>query len=757
MIKKEVKNKNKKKNGANEVVKAEKKSKVNKKLLVIISLVVVIMGIVGVFLVSYFSDVKKTKIAESEPIISTLEDGTYYMTGVPLNNYFEIETKKEFSYEILDEEDKKIDIIEEKREGKLIIKPNINGWDQGKTYTLKITNGKFVNSELANASVVVFSTIRESSQSYKYNDNVEIVNKEKVKINDNNVKTNKNLKAGEILVVENDEKVVEAAYKITKVNGNDTYDVEVPTLEEVFSELDYYSMEYLDLSGIEVNKELSAYLGNIAKKSVINSLMLDVEAAAKLNVSYPKYNKKTKEVVFGISMDTDPGDKIFNKSFLKHHKFSTAYEVGIKVKAYNDLNFPHGWDTGVEFEIRQTIKSGLETNSPTLDKAKNNFSDFVKGKTGVNWLSDELYKIKKDDYGFDKEFGELSVPTSIPFVEVLFTTNMLMDFEIKGNIGADLTNTTKASFGYSTKNKFYANATTSNKMSASAMAEGKTRLGITAKAGIEIINIVNLVGTGSTGAYGDYKLSANSEVTTDKIVNTLEAKLEAGVFVEIGAEVNIAEKKYKFKGWSKEWPKVTASVPYKAEFEIKAEPTSKEDVAKEEKQEDSTPSSTPEVYYDVALYVHGCGDCISPACHRKTFKVKSGSTVRNYFDQHASEFANICIRDMWWEDVPGDYVPVTKYSTVSYLVNRKAELERLSDSCFNSCDANYGVDWDLPEDTKNQKYACYESCREQDAYKQLSYFPDILTGDYSIDSAVTSNTSIVIPVCGCGSAGVEDE
>ncbi|MBO5120326.1 MAG: hypothetical protein J6C28_01390 [Bacilli bacterium] len=733
----------------------KKKSKINKKLVIIISLLVIGFIIGLLFLVSYMRDVKKTKLAESEPIVSMLDDGTYYMMGASLDESFEVLVQDDFSYEVLDEDEKKVHVIEEKSKGKVVIKPTEEGWDEGETYTLKITNGKFNDSELSEANIVTFSTIRIASQSHKYTKNVEVASNDSVKVNDNVVKTKKNLKVGEILVTEDSNNNPKAAYKITKVNSDGTYEVEIPKLEEVFSKFDYYNMEYLDLSEIEVNEEFAAYLASVAKKSIVDSLMLDVDAAAKVKVTYPKYNKKDKEVVFGVTLETDPGDKVFNKSFLKHHKLSTGYEVGIKAKAYENFESIVTWDVGIEFEIRQSINTGIKTESETLDKIKNNFSTLAADKTGINWLSDELYKIEKDDYGLDKKFGEVSVESGIPGIQILLTTNLLLDFDIKGNISSNLTNTTKASFGYSTEKEFYATASTKNKMTAEAMAEGKVRIGVTAKAGVELLNMVNLLGTGSVGLYGKGNISAKSEMTTDKMTNTVEAKIVAGTFAEIGAEANIIGNKLTFKGWSKEWPKVTKTIPFKSETVVKTESVSKEE-PKEEPKKEETPSAPAEVYYNVSLYVHGCSDCVSPACHRKNFSVKSGNTVKSYFEQHKSEFTNICIQYMNWDDNGNmyydGYVPFTKYSTVSYLVNRKAELERLSDTCFNSCDATYGVDWELPTDVKTQKTNCYASCREQSAYKQLMDFPDILTGDYSIDSPVYSNLSIVIPVCGCGSA-----
>lgn len=762
-----VKNESKKKLEVNK--KNEKnKSNINKKLLVIISLLVICFVAGLLFLVSYLNDVKKTRIAESEPIVSMLEDGTYYMMGASLDESFEVKVQDKFSYEVLDNDEKKVEVLEERHEGKVIIKPLDAGWDEGTTYTLKITNGKFTNSELSESSVVTFSTIRNSSQSHKYTKDVEVVSSEIVKVNDNVIKTSKKLKVGEILVTEDSNNNPKAAYKITKVNSDGTYESEIPKLEEVFSKFDYYNMEYLDLSEIEVNSEFAAYLASVAKKSIIDSLALDVNAAAKVKVTYPKYNKKDKEVVFGVTLETEPGDKVFNKSFLKHHKLSTAYEVGIKVKAYENFYSVVRWDAGIEFEIRQTIKSAIETESETLKKIKNNFSELAADKTGINWLSDELYKVKKDDYGLDKKFGELSVESGIPGIQIVLTTNLLLDFDIKGNISTNLTNTTKASFGYSTEKEFYATASSKNKMTAEAMAEGKVRIGITAKAGVEVMNMVNLLGTGSVGLYSKGNISAKSEITQDKIKNTVKAKLEAGCFAEIGAEANIVGAKLKFKGWSKEWPKVTKTIPFLNETIIKVESASKEDKKEEtkkdqeEKKEETsatpavTPSVSADVYYNVALYVHGCGDCVSPACHRKSFKVKSGNSVRSYFEQHQSEFSNICIQYMNWDDNGNmyydGYVPFTKYSTVNYLVNRKNELDRLSDSCFRNCDNTYGESWDLPADIKNQKNSCYDSCRNQDVYIQLENFPEILNGDYNIDLPVNSDLSIVIPVCGCGSA-----
>lgn len=673
--------------------KDKKKFKINKKLVLIISLLVVCFIIVLLFLISYMRDVKKTELAESEPIVSMLTDGSYYMMGASLDESFEVLVQDDFSYEVLDEDEKIVHVIEEKSKGKVVIKPNGKGWDEGETYTLKVTNGKFTDSELSDANIVTFSTVRIASQSHKYTKNVEVVSNDSVKVNDNVIKTNRKLKGGEILVTEDSNNNPKAAYKITKVNNDGTYEVEIPKLEEVFSKFDYYNMEYLDLSEVEVNEEFAAYLASVAKKSIVDSLMLDVDAAAKVKVTYPKYNKKDKEVVFGVTLETDPGDKVFNKSFLKHHKLSTGYEVGIKAKAYENFESIVTWDVGIEFEIRQSIKSSIETESETLKKIKNDFSTLAADKTGINWLSDELYKIKKDDYGLDKKFGEVSVESGIPGIQILLTTNLLLDFDIKGNISSNLTNTTKVSFGYSTEKEFYATASTKNKMTAEAMAEGKVRIGVTAKAGVELLNMVNLLGTGSVGLYGKGNISAKSEMTTDKMTNTVEAKLEAGTFAEIGAEANIIGNKLTFKGWSKEWPKVTKTIPFKSETVVKTESVSKEEPKEESKKEDSpstpavTPSAPADVYYTITLYkLYSCGK--RNIYTDTTYQIKSGQSLNQFLDGYCNEATSdktLCWRkngeNYWDEDMSRLYYYT---SAVRVAINNFNTTQDAYNTCINN-------------------------------------------------------------------------
>lgn len=732
--------------------KAKKKFKINKKLILIISLLIICFIIGLLFLISYMRDVKKTKLAESEPIVSMLNDGTYYMMGVSLDESFEVLVQDDFSYEVLDEDEKKVEVIEEKSKGNVVIKPIEKGWNEGETYTLKITNGKFTDSELSESNIVTFSTVRIASQSHKYTKNVEVVSNDSVKVNDNVIKTKKNLKVGEILVTEDSNNNPKAAYKITKVNNDGTYEVEIPKLEEVFSKFDYYNMEYLDLSEVEVNEEFAAYLASVAKKSIVDSLMLDVAAASKVKVTYPKYNKKDKEVVFGVTLETDPGDKVFNKSFLKHHKLSTGYEVGIKAKAYENFESIVTWDVGIEFEIRQSIKSSIETESETLKKIKNDFSTLAADKTGINWLSDELYKIEKDDYGLDKKFGEVSVESGIPGIQILLTTNLLLDFDIKGNISSNLTNTTKASFGYSTEKEFYATASTKNKMTAEAMAEGKVRIGVTAKAGVELLNMVNLLGTGSVGLYGKGNISAKSEMTTDKMINTVEAKLEAGTFAEIGAEANIIGNKLTFKGWSKEWPKVTKTIPFKSETVVKIEQASKEEIKKEETTTTPAPSapvvnpSTPaDVYYTLKFYSYNdCSGELSGYPHVvTTMKAKAGKTFNEARVEHCNTGGN------FW------FCPVTDsldWFGISYhdaTVENKAFQYRNLKIEYNNW-MNSGECEDIWTQSGNE--VCYN--KNVDYYTRLDEFMGYLyhhdsEGNFNLNTPINSNLNLWIAT-GCG-------
>ena len=575
MDKKEKKVKKQNKEQVKKTEPKEKQSKVNldkkKKLLILIS-AIVLVAIIGITIFFTLRNDDEYTLADVEPTISTLEDGTYYIFGSPNNQSFEVETKEDFTYKVVDEENNEVKVSTTKKDNKVVINAPEKLYEDGKTYTLTITNGTFTEEDLKEASVVSFSIVRKSKQTSELNKDVKAVSSETNKVSETDDKitltSDEEYKTGDIILIDN-----KKAYKVESAE-NGTYQLTIPAISEVFDEIDYYGSAYLNLSEFEENEEIEEYLIAYAEETLIEKLIPTVNAASKVSVDCD-WSDKRDAFVAKIHIETNPGDKVFKKSFLEHHKLSFDYEVELKVKLDYDIDDDYV-DVNFTLQITNTPSFTLETQSETLDKIKDGLKAYTAGENALALLKSDYDSVETDTKKLKQTVGTVPIPTPFWFFTAELDFGLIMEFDVKANMNATLTNTNKITIGVNSEKGVYGKTKYTNKINASAFGEASMRLGSQMDLEASLLGITEVSGGLKGGIYGNATLDIKSEVSDDKLSANLLATTKAGLFSTIVVEAKVITEKFEKEISNTELELYSYELPLSSESE-KTEPVVKEE------------------------------------------------------------------------------------------------------------------------------------------------------------------------------------
>lgn len=719
MVKKEMKKNIEKANGINDSLKKNRK-----KILVVGSLIVVVLAI-AITLFIMMNNKPKLKDVPVTEVISKLEDGSYYIFGADKNKTFEIEKQDGFSYELLDNENKKIELETIDKDNKIILKSK-DGYEDGKTYTLKITNGAFVEEELKEAKIVVFNIKRPSKQVVTLKNDIEKKTGEEVKIKEEKdnkftLETKKDYKKDEIILI--DEK---AAYKIEECKNN-ICTASIPTLEEVYSELDYYGAEELNLASFVADKDFKENLKNNIDQNLISMLVPEVNAATTTSLEL-KYDNKKNELIATVKLSTDPEDKLFGNKFLDNHKFSTTFELGIKITAYQNLEFLNQ-DVGIVITLRADM--GLSISHPAFAKFKEAFEkDFNNDKLVDvrNYVKDA----KKDNVDASKKIGGMSVPTGIVGLNVIFNAGYLFEFDLKTDLKANVKNTMTTTIGFSTKKGIYGNIKNKPSATSEFIGEGEVKFGFQGEAGTSLLNIVDIVGKIEVGGYSKGSLSISNKVTND-MKTILKTTGEAGLFGEVKVEGRTAFGKLTHTIFDDKLKliDIEKKIDAKTILEAKDKPVVKEEEKPAVKPEENKPSNNDnntkpeEKYYTVSLYYYGCDCEKGTPCLDETIKVKAGDPLSKYKDKWGTSFANRMF---------------TTYDVAVREIKEEAIKNSEREACLNPC---YFGGLSLSEASK-----CVDDCKTK--YGDAKVPGEYLSHNFGASTPINKDIKIVEGAMGCG-------
>ena len=510
----------------------------------------IILGIVSfVFVISIISFLilkKDTKemFIETKPVVSTLADGTSYIFGADVDQSFKVKADDGFTYKIVDADNNEIKTTVTEKDNYLIINAPAEKYKQGKVYTLTITNGKFEDKDLKEANCVSFSIKREAKQVSKFNSNVKIVSAKENIVSENEdkitLKSDEKYKNGTIILVSDD--YSQKAYKIEKYE-NGIYILSKPEITEVYDELDYYGSYSLDLSNFEGNKEIEDYLVSKAKSSLVDSLIIPVDAAGKTNIE-TKWDEKKEELIIKIDLENGAGEKLFNKPFLKYHSLNFEFEYRLKAVANVDVNVFEGiYDLNVSFTIKEVPKVGVTYNNGKVKELQEAFDKYASSENVYDAFKIDYDKLKKDDKKLNQKLGTIPIETPIAGLNFEVGVALIMEFDLKADFSAKLTSTQNIVVGVNTSG-IYGSFKTSSDVEASILGEAKMRLGLEGLAGFDLVGIAKLNATLEGGIYGKASIELKNNAESLKSNFNVVVVGEAGTFVTVKANAELLDFKF---------------------------------------------------------------------------------------------------------------------------------------------------------------------------------------------------------------------
>lgn len=515
-----------------------KKFSFNKKyLFILLGIVIIIIIAFIIFILLNNKQVKEKNLIYDnfEPVISRVDDNTYYMFGVKNDIEYEINKSDDFSFDVTDIEGNKINVNSVDKDGIVTIKAPNDLFVEGNTYKLRINNGTFKDDKLKDAKEVVFSVKRAASQTSILKDGVKSFKESDVTIDKKILKVNSDLKENDIVTIV-DGNNIKSIYKIGKKN-DDGYDISIPKLDEVFLEFDYYGMEKLNLSSFDMNKDIKTYLMGVIKRSLINTVYADKN----IKIEGPNWNKKENKLEYIVKIDASDKSKLFDNDFLNYHKSKIEFAVSISVDLYRNISFS---DYDVSLIVNMDINPLVE-----LDNVNNKFNELYKAFNDNNTEYDatevveEYDKINSDKAEFDRVIGDVLLNTKVPGLYVNFSFETIFNMNGKANLKTNLNNNINFIAGIKDNLGIYGSFNFNTDGKITSFGDIDSKIGNLTKIDVNFMNInkLNLNFINNLEASSKTNSDINSKSDNEKII-TVDGSGILKVTNRFDIKANIYEK-----------------------------------------------------------------------------------------------------------------------------------------------------------------------------------------------------------------------
>lgn len=351
----------------------------------------------------------------------------------------------ELDYTLVDEAGNEAETrVRQKDDHTYEIRAPKSGYDQGDRYRLELGEEVlFANEELHGADSLVFAVDREEMEHYAFTDQVVEMNQEIVQVAPDLIDVDSfdffELEDDAILFGQNEEDEY-VIYKILEIIDEDTAQVTMPALDEIYSELEVYGEYAFDFSDIIINPEIEAQLvENFKNTSFFSNLVTTAYAEEKdygnieVTLEYtPNPQKNSIEIELVVTLKAGE-DGLFGKERLKHHEVTITLKSEFGTSAHIDIDNVRNWDVAASrsdsfyWEVDITYEPDETTSLSDLfnqDKEED-----------VKEIIHLLNEMTSDEAKNEILLFEQGVPISgIPGLIVSLEVNIALHFEIQANL-----------------------------------------------------------------------------------------------------------------------------------------------------------------------------------------------------------------------------------------------------------------------------------------------------------------------------------
>ena len=500
-------------------MKRIEKRKINQNQLLLIALLLVVLLIGMIILFKVKSNHPKDNFVyqEFDAIGGMIDNDKYYLFGAKRDISFKIQKADNFSFKLLDEDGKQINVKSTEEDNQITILAPEELYEEGKTYYLSIQNGIFLDDKYSAANEIIFSILRSTKQSSILKDDLLSVNIKDIKITDNKIKLDGSYKENDI-ILGYDKNNLSAVYKIVKKSDNDSYEYIIPEMSEIFKKIDYYGMEKIDLSDYANNNEFSLSLISTIKAAIINSLADTVYAKEDVTINKPVWNKKDNTLKVGITIDTANKEK-----FLTNHNAKIELIMTISADLYYDIT-----SDNYDYILVLKYNTTMNHNLINTDNSFTNFYNDIKGKDTINdydikWVEENYSKINIDKVNLNQSIGNILVNTNVPGLNLLLDTNINFDINSKVFLDSSFTDDSKLIIGFNNKNEIYHSYQSTNTGNGNFVGDMNNKTGTLINTKLSFLNILNFNVEIDSGIYSEGKstitVDTNDDISKDITFN----------------------------------------------------------------------------------------------------------------------------------------------------------------------------------------------------------------------------------------------
>lgn len=539
-------------------IKPKKKKKKFGCLTFLLIFIILIGGLVALvnFLIkpAKFSD--NIKIEKDYQYLAVSNDNEYIIDNAPNDIYFYVSSNAR--YKVLDQDG---NLVNTNFTGNKITNPS--KYESGKKYTIVLSNGSFVSEQLENAKKVTFKIKRKEVKHHKYNEDVNFVKKNDVKMSLDAASfvSNKKYNVGDVVVI-GDKNKPTSAFVVTSINGN-TYMIREAALNEIFSELDYYYEEPADLSDYNISEQIKDYVVNDVKNSAwFDFIVQEVYANPKIKIDI-KRSDKGLEVKTTISVPAGESSAFLNP---KNHSFDIVFKQTLKVNTLVDITLTN-WDVKLDITCSQNFE--IKIKNTIL-----NYSDAATKKANkelMKKLKGALEKKSHSDTDDKKvDLTKVLIPTPVPCLNIVLKLELINKVTASVDFGVGVGQVTNivVGFDYGANEEFkfigsYDKDYTDVTLSFTGKLEEK--MGLKFAVGIDILNVVTTTADVSSGLYATLDTNIKQKFSND---STFEISLsgDVGIFLDfsVSAKFGFVELSHSFA--KLKWPMTSYKKSFIKEF-----------------------------------------------------------------------------------------------------------------------------------------------------------------------------------------------
>lgn len=549
----------------------KKKKKIWPFVLLGIFLFLVLIGVGLLFLIK--------SVKSDDEQIKTVSKDYNYLAKTTNNDYIIKNASTDITFYVTEDslytvKDSKGNVVNTKIEDYQIINPS--KYKKGETYTIELSKGKFVSNQLKDAQKVTFTIARDEVKKYQFKSNTKEVKSNDIQIINNTIVSKTNYEIGDVLLIKDKDAVV-SAYVINNKNNNN-YTVRKASIQDIYSELDVYYEDYVDLSNYEVAKDLKDYLVmNVEKASWYNALVDEAYAKGPLEVELEKVDNGIKA---NFSIDIEAGSKgLFIDS--DNHDITLSFTQTLQIKNVVDVTLTN-YD--VTFDITSNQEFEFKINNQKIAYEK-----LIKNEATEEILKQVNSAITKKEY-LDTSKKELPItdimiPTAVPGLSVdlgLSITNEL-NSSISFTTGISQTSNIVMGFDYGINEQFKPVAEFTKEtpeVSLTFAGEITDELGIKASIGVNFVGVVKADVAINTGMYAEAKAEVKTNIVANNTKYLFNAEASAGVFIKVLLEAELLNQSLTYNLIDKKIPIVNKS--YNLEYP-KEQQEEKDEIAIKEK------------------------------------------------------------------------------------------------------------------------------------------------------------------------------